>query len=402
MYNRGDPANPRMVKLNENGYQLLNFPLRSTRPSLLLLVTVFLALSYSTASAVEWTKRFSVTTGVDYDSNPVLSIDDKEPVWIYSLTPQVQLEAADVANRWFLDAALVMNKYSNERELTDREDPKFTVGWDRTYESGMFGIVANYFETTSRIDELSRTGEFTDRNGTQRTKSIAAKWDHAINSRLGILTETSYGDNKFNDTSGLGSYDISDVRSKLSYQMTEKLVTYGQVGYSYLRPDHIYDDSRLTRTILGADYQLSETLELGLYGGLYNLSGQQSDNGWEAGAHAKYTPTTRTTYEAGLYRDVADSGIGGFLESDTLQLKWSSDLSERSRTGAEYFLRKTKKDTDIDAVKVDYQSLAAYYERNLSSHWLARLSFTHNILELDDKSYSNVVGVSLTYDTFSF
>lgn len=396
-------ANPRMVKLNENGYQLLNSPLRlKARHSSLLLVTVFLALSYSTANAVEWTKRFSVTTGIDYDSNPVLSIDDKEPVWIYSLTPQIQLEAADVANRWFVDAALVINKYSNERELSDEEDPKFTVGWDRTYESGMFGIVANYLETTSRIEELSRTGEFTDRSGTHRTKSIAAKWNHSINSRLGILTETSYADNKFSDTSGLGSYDITDVRSKLSYQMTEKLVTHGQVGYSYLRPDNTYDDSRLVRAILGADYQLSETLELGLHGGLYKISGQQSDNGWEAGTRVKYTPTVRTTYEAGLYRDVADSGIGGFLESDTLQLKWNLDFSERDRTGAEYFFRKTKRDTEIDAVKVDYQSLAAYYERNLSSHWLARLSFTHRILELDDKSYSNVVGVSLIYDTFSF
>lgn len=389
--------------MNKNRYQMLNLPLRSkVKHASLMLAAVFLTISYSTVNAVEWTKRFNVTAGVDYDSNPVLSSDDKEPVWIYSLIPQVQLEAQDVANRWFVDAALVINKYSNERALADREDPKVAVGWDRTYESGMFGIVANYLETTSTVEQLSRSGVVINQNATQRTKSIEAKWDHTINSRLGILTEAGYADYKFSDTQDLDSYDITDVQSKLMYQMTEKLVTFGQVGYSYLRPDDLYDDGRLARAGVGAGYQYSETLELGFYGGLYNISGQQSDSGWEAGTRAKYTPTARSAYEAALYRDVSASGTGGFSEADTLELKWNLNLSERDKTGADYFLRKTKKDDVIDAEKVDYQTLSAYYERNITSHWLARLSFSHTILELDDKAYSNKIGVSIIYDTLSF
>lgn len=354
-------------------------------------------------NAAEFSSRVLVTTGAEYDSNPSLAESNKNPVWAYTITPQLQLDATSELNHWFLNSALLIQRYSNEKVLIERQDPKFIAGWIRTYESGTYGIKANYQETTSRNQELTSTGVFADKNGTQTTKSIEGMWDHSINDRLSILNEAFYSIYKFSNAGGLASYGVSELRSTLTYLNTEKLNTYSQLGYLHYSPDSILENTDFVRFALGADYELNERFNFGIRGGVYKVSGRQSENGWEAALKARYVPNEKTSYIAELARSLGAGGIGGFQKADSLKASWNYSLSDRNVLGADYSLNKSKQDSQINVVAVDYQQIGIFYERILSNHWQARLSGSHKEVSTPDvNANSNVIGVAFTYDTLSF
>lgn len=367
-----------------------------------LLGSVTLALFLPQVNAVEVTKDIIITAGVVHESNPNLVKSDKEPVWIYSIVPQFLLGITSEANRWYLDAALLVQRHSNERVLVDREDPKLAIGWDRTYESGMFGIKADYLESSAREEELKSTGVFTKTDNTEKIKKLSAKWLHTIDPRWSVLTEGAYSDVTFSLPGSLQGYNLGDIRSKLTYAYTEKLDTSVELGYAQLLPEKVFDDTEMVRLLLGAVYQVNERLKFGARGGVYDLSGRQSDTDWEAGIKAEYT-LDRTGYVAELNRELAASGVGGFRKVDSLKVGWAYYMSELDQLGAEYSLYKTKKDREVNLDRVDYQQLAAFYERRLSNSWKTRLSAAFREQDIPGvRSQGNMIGVSLTYDTLSF
>ena len=56
-----------------------------------LLVGVVSATMACVANAADFEKKISIAASVVHDSNPAMSDSGKDPVWIYSLVPQVQL-----------------------------------------------------------------------------------------------------------------------------------------------------------------------------------------------------------------------------------------------------------------------------------------------------------------------
>ncbi|MDP2071239.1 hypothetical protein [Methylotenera sp.] len=372
------------------------------KPMLQLLTAVTFSLMLPHVNAAEVTKSAKLATSVEYDSNPSLSGTTKNPVWIYTLTPQFQLDITDEVNRWFLDTAFLVQRYSNEKVLVNRDDPRVMLGWDRTYESGMYGIKAEYQESSSRVDELKSTGEFSSLNNTEKSKVLAAKWQHAISPRWSILTDGGYKDVAFTVPGVLINYSIADIKSQLSYANSEKLETYTQLGFSQLRPERDYENTDLAQLMVGANYQVSQGLTLSSRAGVYSLSGRQSDSDWQAGIKAEKT-TERANYSVGLSRDIVASGVGGFRKADSLQAMWNFNVSERNFVGAEYQLDRYKKDASVLVDKFKFQQFLAFYDRILTDHWKARLSAARKETDSPATSaQSNVIGVSLVYDTLSF
>lgn len=386
-----------------------HFSTRQRKLRLKLVVRLLMGLSLSLllqpANAADVSKKISVTAGVEHDSNPSMVAINREPVWTYTLAPQLLLDATDGVNRWFLDATLLVQRYSNEKVFAAREDPKLSIGWDRLYESGFFGIQADYEEASSRIEELQTTGVISNIDATQTTKTLAAKWQHEINPRWTALTEGRYIDTAFSEggtLGSLGSYKVNEISSNLTYANTEKLDTSVKLGYVHYRPDQFFDDTDLVRLVLGANYQIKDGFTLAGHAGIYNLSGEQSDTDWEAGISTAYT-TERMSYTAALNRELVPSGIGGFQKTDSFKIGWLFDISERDRMGADYGLFKQREFTELNPDWLDYQQVGAFYERTLSSHWTTRLSAAHKMLDFPGvDSRSNFIGVNLVYDSLSF
>lgn len=366
-----------------------------------ILVGAACTLLISKANAADVEKKIILTAGAVHDSNPAMDPVEKDPVWIYSLIPQFQLGITDEVNRWYLDAALLIQRNSNEKAISDQENPRVLVGWDRTYESGMFGISADYQETSARTAELNNTGTFTDFDNKQKTKILAAKWQHAIAPRWSVLTEGAYSDVTYSVTGALGDYTLGAIKSKLTYQNTEQLNTHVLLGYAQFSPDKNFKDTDLGRVAVGADYQMSEALTLSSSAGAYNLSGRQSETDWEANLKAGYV-AGKMLYSAAIARDVVDSGVG-FRKIDSARLTGQYNLSESNRIGAEYSFDQYKADRSIDVSKLNSQTIGAFYEHNLSAHWLARLAASHKKLDYTgNHPKGNVIGVTLVYDTLNF
>ncbi|HYN55335.1 MAG TPA: hypothetical protein VES38_11600 [Methylotenera sp.] len=380
------------------------FPLQErslNRLALQIILGVTFPLLAQNVNAVEITKKAVIVTSAEYDSNPNLS-EDEQSVWIYTLAPQFLVDVNSEFNRWFLDAKLLVQRHSNEAVLGDREDPSLTLGWDRTYESGVFGLKADYQETSSRTSELTSTGAFTNTEGTQKTKSLAGKWQHQISPRWSALTESAYSDVLFVNSGTLSGYTLSEIATKLTYAYTDRLNTNVLLGYALYKPDEIFDDTKLSRVIFGADYQVNEGLNVAGHAGVYNLSGQQSDTGLESGVKAGYTAES-SYYTAELNRELVASGIGGFQKTDTFKLGYLYNRTENDRFGLDYGLSRARKDSNINIDWLSYQQLTAYYERNLSSKWLTRFSATHKELGVTGvRSRGDVIGVTFVYDTLSF
>lgn len=349
-----------------------------------------------------FSKDIIIATGVEHDSNPGSDAKNKNPVWIYSLAPQVLLDYSSEVNRLYFNAALLVQRHSNEKELFDREDPRLAIGWDRTYESGRFGINANYSETSSRGEELRATGVFSATENTSKTKELGAMWEHRIAPRWAVLTEGDYSDNTFTQKGILGDYTLANVRSKLTYENSERLNTYVQLGYAQFSPDKIYKDTDLVRLALGADYLVSEALTVSSRVAVYNLSGRQSDTDWEAGIKLGYN-AGRMDYIAELSRELGASGIGGFQKIDVFRLGWLFNISEVDKVGANYALSKSREDKQVDLSKSEYKQISAFYERILSGNWRGQANVSFKELEsAGTYSNGNVIGVSLIYDKLSF
>lgn len=372
------------------------------KSALQLIATSAFILVAQSANAVDIEKKVIVTAGVDHDSNPDLVKKNQSPVWIYTVIPQIQLDAKDQVNRWYLDAAVLVQRHSNETVLINREDPRLAIGWDRTYESGMFGLKGTYVESSSRAAELKATGAFTKKDDTQKDKTLSANWQHNIAPRWSVLTEGAYRDVVFTAPGTLDNYKLGDISAKLGYANNEKLDTSIRLGYSHLHPEKTFDDTDLVRLTLGANYQVNEGFRLASHAGIYNLSGRQSDTDWEAGIKADYEQD-RMNYSAELIRGLTASGIGGFQKTDSLKLGLLFNMSDLHRIGASYSLEKNRKDKDVGLTNLDFQQIGAFYERSLSSHWLARLSASNKELDAPGStSHSNVIGLSVTYDSFNF
>lgn len=368
-----------------------------------ILASLVLQAFIPNANAAVFSERAIVTTSVEYDSNPSLSANNEQPVWAYTIVPQLQIDATNELNRWYLDSALLVHRYSNDKVLVERQDPKISGGWTRTYESGTYGIKANYEESTSRNLELASTGVFVNKNGTQKNESIEALWQHAINARWSILNEGIYSKIKITNSGVLGSYDLSELRSTLTYANTEKLSTYSQLDYLHYRPESILDNTDFIRLNVGTNYQMTERFSYGVRGGLYKVSGNQSDSGWEAAVNGKYTPNEKTNYLMEVSRSLGAGGIGGFQKNDSLKLAWNYDLSDRNIMGADYSLNMSRKDNQINTNAINNQQISLFYDRKLSNHWQAHLSAAHKQIDVTSvNSQANVIGVALMYDTLSF
>lgn len=351
------------------------------------------------------TKKIVLTTSLVHDSNPALDDSLKRSVWIYSLTPQLLIDYTGEVNNLYLDAALQVQRNSNEEVLADRDDPRLGMGWSRTYESGIYGVYANYSQFVSRAAEITATGVFTgnlDGESTQRNRTFGGRWQHAIAPRWSVLTTGEYVKTAFSNAVGLADFGIVDVRSRLNYEFSERLDTYVQLGYSKITPDDTFESTKLARIALGANYQLSEAFSILSRAGMYHTTGGQSDSDWEAGVQLGYE-AGRMTYVAELNREVTGSVIGVFQKSDTFRLGWLFDKSEIDRFRVNYALIKLKEDEAGLLPENQIQEINALYERTLMGNWRgqANLIFREQS-RTGFRSDANVVGVTLIYDGLSF
>jgi len=368
-----------------------------------LLLASLLGLLLQQAHAAEVNTKLIVTGGLEYSSNPALSGFQKDPVWIYTLAPNLLFDVKSDDNLWYLDGLLTVQRNSNESVLVNREDPRLLVGWTHNYESDILGVTASYAESSSLMSQLISSGTFSQINNTQVTKQLTANWQHTINDRWSALTSSAYTDYSYSvKQATLLDYSVGTVASKLTYENSEKLKTSIQAAYAQLNPDGVTRSTDKVSLVVGADYKVNERFDIGGVAGAYNLSGRQSEDDWLAGVLASYA-IERTKYSFALNREIDTSGIGGFQISDALKLGWIFDKTDKDRFGANFNYNRYKKDLTIGLDKVNYQEVSGYFQHDFSSHWQGRVATTYRKLDsIVTNANGTVIGFTITYDQYGF
>lgn len=355
---------------------------------------LFLMLAQS-ACAVTWLQQISVPVALDYDTNARMVSTDAKSIWRSKISPNYSLTGVQDLNQWYADAALLVERTSDQSVSLNREDPSFNVGWRRQMETGQFGIRLHYDETSSRVSQLDETGQ-SGGDTTRVSRSIGIDWQKSLSEKVSLATNAEAKKLTFN---GGGSPDSKSYSASamLTYLWTESVEPYLQLAANRHAPESATPATNLFSAVVGAKWTANERLESNVYVGMNKVSGVTQDIGWRAGVDTRYQQE-KSKLSATLSRSVSPAGNGGFIESDMLKGGWEYEVSDRSQAGLDVSMRKNH-----DSNNSETQRVSIWYGRELTNLWSLRASIMRKSSSSSVKDASgNVLGLSLVYTPPSF
>lgn len=356
--------------------------------------TAILILPYSGAAcAATWQSNVVVPTTVEYDSNPVLVGDNEKAVTRTIIAPDLNLVGTSDRDQLQVGLGVNVVRSSDTAVVSNREDPRLLLGWQRETERGGYGLSARYIESSTLSSAVQETGVIAP-DGTQKQYTLGGNWRRALSERTTLINETEYSDVKY-DIDSLTDYDELSNRTSLNYAWSERLDLFTRFTAKRYEPesDSGISSSNSYTPVAGFNYRLSERLEGSLYAGVNQVSGSDSDPTGQGGVSLHYAGERfDTTFDAS--RSTIANGDGGFVETDNLRGVWSYSIDELSRTGVDLSWQKTKGVTPSTL-----RNFNVWASRELSPFWVVRLSYTYKQRDQDTlpDASANVVGLTLTY-----
>lgn len=359
-----------------------------------LFVVLYLIFNSMQANALVILQQASVSTSVEYDTNPTLVPNNEQSIFRYTASPKYTLSAVDGNNRWYTNVGINLQRSSNQSVSGNRKDPNINIGWEREYERGRYSIITAYSKSSSRLSELNTTG-IVDKDGTIASKSIAVAWSRLLNERLDLSVNGQYA--KTNVTSSSFSNTTTKaLGAVLTYQLSEKISPFMQANVSDLSSGNGSSNSTISQNyLLGTNVEVNPQLSLS---GSLGLNHQQSSgNGWVANTSASYLGE-RYNFRGALSRNVVPSATGQFQKNDNLSLVYGYDLSDTSKTGVDLSWNSN------DSINgSETRQLSGWYSKELSDLWQFRLALSlKNLKNSNQSANDSVFGITFTYNTPEF
>ncbi|VVN99733.1 hypothetical protein [Pseudomonas fluorescens] len=357
------------------------------------IATAILSLPYSgMAYAATWQSAIALPTTVEYDSNPLLLTSGEKGVTRTIIAPDYSLVGTSGQDEFQFGLGLNVVRSSDTSIVSDREDPRLKLGWQRETETGGFGLTARYEESSTLSTAVQETGVVAP-DGTQKLYSLGANWRSALSERSTLVNETDYTHVTY-DIDSLINYDELATRFSWNYAWSERVELFTRFGVRRYEPEGsaVASSNSYTPTV-GLNVQLSEKLKGTVYAGLNQVSGTDSDPTGQGGFALQYTGERfDASIDAG--RSTVASGDGGFVEVDSLRGTWSYSIDETRRTGFDAAWQDSKGQTPNTL-----RNLGAWFSQELSPFWNARLSYTYKERQQDGlpDASANVVGLTLIY-----
>ena len=333
--------------------------------------------------ALTFQQSLTLPLSLEYESNPRLSPNNQQSARRTTLIPAYTLMATQGNDEFSIDLGLNIERSSNQSASADREDPSVGLGWSHTYETGQYGLTANFSEQSTRISEFDDTGLSTNDN-TRQSSSIGGNWSTALSDRYTFTLDGNITKAEFDSTTAsLNDFKNKNVNAQLGYSVNEQIESYVRVAFSRFEPA-TGNKSNTRSIVLGADWDVSEQLSVN---GNLGVNKTGSDSGWQAMLDANYM-TARTQTQFGLSRSRSPSSAGIINESNQLSAAWSYDLSAKENLGVNFNYQE-----NLSANESETMRLSANYTRALAPEWDFRISASHRNR---DDSISSASSNSLT------
>ena len=356
--------------------------------------TAILALSWSDMTyAATWQSAIAVPSTVEYDSNPLLLTSDEKGVTRTIIAPDYSLVGTAGRDEFQFGLGVNIVRSSDTSIVSDREDPRLRLGWQRETETGAFGLTARYEENSTLSTVVQETGVVAS-DGTQKMYVVGGNWSTALSERSTLVNETDYTHVTY-DVDSLTDYDELATRFSWNYAWSEQVELFTRLGVRRYEPAEgaaVASSNSYTPTV-GLNVQFSERLRGTAYAGLNQVSGTGSGPKGQGGLLLQYAGE-RIDTSIDASRSTLASGDGGFVEVDALRGTWSYAVDETRRTGFDASWQDAKGRTPNTL-----QNYSAWFSQELSPFWIARLSYTYKQRQQDGlpDATANVVGLTLTY-----
>jgi len=338
-------------------------------------------------------QSLTLPLSLEYESNPRLSSNNQQSARRTTLIPAYTLMATQGNDQFSIDLGLNIERSSNQSASADREDPSVGLGWSHTYETGQYGLTANFSEQSTRISEFDDTGLSTNDN-TRQSSSIGGNWSTALSDRYTFTLNGNVTKAEFdNTTASLNDFKNKNVNAQLGYSVNEQIESYVRVAFSRFEPA-TGNKSNTRSIVLGADWDMSEQLSVN---GNLGINKTGSDSGWQAMLDANYM-TARTQTQFGLSRSRSPSSAGIINESNQLSAAWSYDLSEKESVGVSFNYQE-----NLSANESETMRLSASYTRALAPEWDFSVSAQHrNRNDATSDVSSNTLTATIIYKLSDF
>jgi hypothetical protein len=344
--------------------------------------------------------QLSLSTGVEYDSNPLLSAEDPTPVWRARLIPGYNLLSVNGNNELAVEALLRLEKSTDDDVSQPRQDPRLSVVWRRENPRDTFSLNALYDRTSTLTTEFEETGRITD-DGSVGRAQLGGSWDHlltertSLNINANILNVTYIGVD-------LVDYDIQSAGVRLGYQFSELIEPYLIGSASHYTPANDEPSSNLYEFLVGSSYLYSENLGLNVQFGVAETTGPNSGSGYLGNVNIAYSGE-RSNLSVYAGRDVdpiarrpGASSLGGFRVNDRVRGQW--DYLFNSRTTSSVSASWLRDDEITQRIS---RIFTASINRQLNYFWTFNIYATHRNQELDnigqDKASANIIGFNFRW-----
>ena len=279
------------------------------------------------AYAATWQSAIAVPSTVEYDSNPLLLTSDEKGVTRTIIAPDYSLVGTSGRDQCQFGLGVNVVRSSDTSIVSDREDPRLKLGWQRETEKGGFGLTARYVESSTLSTEVQETGVITP-DGTQKLYTLGGNWRTALSERTTLVNETDYTHVTY-DIASLTNYDELSNRLSWNYAWSERVELFTRFGARRYEPEQgsAASSSNSYTPAVGMNFQISERLKGSVYAGVNQVSGTNSGPTGQGGFTLHYTgERVETSIDAS--RSTVASGDGGFVESDNLRGTWSYAIDE--------------------------------------------------------------------------
>lgn len=335
---------------------------------------------------------FSVTLNSDYDTNPTLSASAKQAIWRFSASPGYSLSRSSGPDSLNAKLGLSVQRSSDENVSAGRQDPTLSVGWNRQSPTGSFGVSASYAEASTRVTEFQDTG-LVAVDGSKATQSLSANWSRSLDERRALSLNAGYTGISYS-SGGLTGYNTLSTGATLSDTWNERVAPYLRLSASHYAPDVGGADSDSYDLMAGVSLTRSERLSLDLSAGINQTLAQTERNGWQGSLKLNYATDERSSFAFDIGRSVSSSGLGGFVESDQMNARWNTALSDRQSIGADLSWRKSQ-----SAGTGDTRQFSLWGSRSLDAFWSLRVQYLYKQSEANSlaEATGSVLSLSLSY-----
>jgi len=344
-------------------------------------------------NAAIWQSSVVVPTTVEYDSNPLLLTSEEKGVTRTIIAPDYNLIGQFDRDQLRLGMGMHLLRSSDRSIVDDREDPNLSLGWQRQTETGGFGLLAQYNESSTLSGTVLDTGVVTT-DGTQKMSSLTANWSSTVTERSTLANETRYNHARY-DIDTLTGYDEYSNYSSWTYAWSERTDIIS--GFEARR----YEPQDTTTALasnsyvpsIGLKHQFSERFEGAMHAGVNKTTGSGGGRRGEGGMSLFYRGS-RAEASLSAERSTVASAEGGFAELDMVRGGWSYLVTETSRLGVDASWQDAKGETPNTL-----QTYSVWASRELSRAWDMRFSLMYKERQQDGlpDAEATIVGMTLTY-----